>query len=132
MRDKYLPIGTVVLLKGGKKRVMITGFCSVAQEELDKIYDYSGCVYPEGYLKSDQVCLFDHEQIEKICFVGFEDEEEKTFKDKLLSIVSSLNNEGDLITQKNDTIPNEVLDLDEEIKEKEIPSNILLTPFADN
>lgn len=132
MRDKYLPIGTVVLLKGGTKRVMITGFCSVAQEELDKIYDYSGCVYPEGYLKSDQVCLFDHEQIEKICFVGFEDEEEKTFKDKLLSIVSSLNSDGDLATQKNDTIPNEVLDLDEEIKEKEIPSNILLTPFADN
>lgn len=132
MRDKYLPIGTVVLLKGGTKRVMITGFCSVAQEELDKIYDYSGCVYPEGYLKTDQVCLFDHEQIEKICFVGFEDEEEKTFKNKLLSIVSSLNNDSELATQKNDTFTNEVLDLDEEIKEKESPSNILLTPFADN
>ena len=27
--DKYLPIGTVVLLKGGTKSVMITGFCAV-------------------------------------------------------------------------------------------------------
>jgi hypothetical protein len=37
MREKYLPIGTVVLLKGGKKRAMITGFCSVAQENQDAI-----------------------------------------------------------------------------------------------
>lgn len=94
MREKYLPIGTVVLLKGGKKRAMITGFCSVAQENQEKIYDYSGCVYPEGYLSSNQVCLFDHEQIEKIFFLGFEDEEEKVFKDKLNKIVASIEDEN--------------------------------------
>ena len=91
-REKFLPIGSVVLLKGGKKRAMITGFCSVAQEKPDKIYDYSGCVYPEGYLSSNQVCLFDHDQIDKIFFLGYEDEEEKAFKDKLNSIVSSIEN----------------------------------------
>lgn len=94
MRDKYLPIGSVVLLKGGKKRAMITGFCSVAQENQDKIYDYSGCVYPEGYLSSNQVCLFDHDQIDKIFFTGFEDDEEFEFKEKLNRIVSTLNNES--------------------------------------
>lgn len=93
MKEKYLPIGTVVLLKGGKKRAMITGFCSVAQENQEKIYDYSGCVYPEGYLSSNQVCLFDHDQIEEIFFVGFEDEEEKAFKEKLNTIVANLENE---------------------------------------
>lgn len=90
MKEKYLPIGTVVLLKGGKKRAMITGFCSVAQENQDKIYDYSGCVYPEGYLSSNQVCLFDHNQIEKIYYVGFEDDEEIQFKEKLNTIVANL------------------------------------------
>ncbi len=95
MREKYLPIGSVVLLKGGKKRAMITGFCSVAQENQDKVYDYSGCVYPEGYLSSNQVCLFDHEQIEKIFFVGFEDDEEVEFKNKLNNIVRSLNLSSD-------------------------------------
>lgn len=90
LREKYLPIGSIVLLKGGKKRAMITGFCSVAQENQDKIYDYSGCVYPEGYLSSNQVCLFDHDQIEKIFFVGYEDDEEKIFKGKLKQIVESL------------------------------------------
>lgn len=90
MREKYLPIGTVVLLKGGRKRAMITGFCSVAQENQEKIYDYSGCVYPEGYLSSNQVCLFDHDQIDKIFFLGYEDDEEKVFKDKLNKIVASI------------------------------------------
>ena len=90
MRDKYLPIGSVVLLKGGKKRAMITGFCSVAQENQDKIYDYSGCVYPEGYLSSNQVCLFDHDQIDKIYFLGYEDEEEIMFKQKLNQIVKAI------------------------------------------
>lgn len=132
MRDKYLPIGSVILLKDGMKRVMITGFCSVTQEDSNKIYDYSGCVYPEGFLKSDQVCLFNHDQIEKICFIGFEDEEEKVFKDKLLSIVESLNNAGNIVTKENDNISNEVLEMDEQIKENEIPSDILLKPFADN
>ena len=92
MKEKYLPIGTVVLLKGGKKRAMITGFCSVAQENQEKIYDYSGCVYPEGYLSSNQVCLFDHDQIEKIFFLGYEDDEEKMFKEKLNNIVESITN----------------------------------------
>ena len=27
--EKYLPIGTVVMLKGGTKRVMISGFCAI-------------------------------------------------------------------------------------------------------
>ena len=92
IKEKYLPIGTVVLLKGGRKRAMITGFCSVAQENQEKIYDYSGCVYPEGYLSSNQVCLFDHDQIDKIFFLGYEDEEEKAFKEKLNTIVSSIEN----------------------------------------
>lgn len=94
MKEKYLPIGTVVLLKGGRKRAMITGFCSVAQENQEKIYDYSGCVYPEGYLSSNQVCLFDHDQIDKIFFLGYEDDEEKAFKDKLNKIVASIEEEN--------------------------------------
>ena len=96
MREKFLPIGTIVLLKGGKKRAMITGFCSIAQENQEKVYDYSGCVYPEGYLSSNQVCLFDHDQIEKIFFVGYEDDEEKMFKDKLNKIIAAVENKEEV------------------------------------
>ena len=37
--EKFLPIGSVVMLKGGTKRAMITGFCSVAQDDAQKTYD---------------------------------------------------------------------------------------------
>lgn len=91
--DKYLPIGTVVMLKGGEKRAMITGFCSTAEDEPDKIYDYNGCLYPEGLLSSDQTLLFDHSQIDKIYHVGLSDQEDKEFKEKLKSMIENLDKE---------------------------------------
>lgn len=86
MLEKYLPIGTVVMLKGGEKRVMITGFCSVQESNKEKIWDYSACLYPEGILSSDRNLLFDHDQIEKIYHLGLIDEEEKEFQEKLKAL----------------------------------------------
>ncbi len=90
--EKYLPIGTVVMLKGGTKRAMITGFCSVAGDDSSKVYDYSGCVFPEGYVSSNQVCLFDHNQIEKVYHMGLVDDEEQAFKTKLKGLMAENNN----------------------------------------
>lgn len=81
---KFLPIGTVVLLKGAKKRLMITGFCSFDEAKKDKAYDYTGCLYPEGIISSKQMALFNHSQIEKVYHLGLRDEEEKQFKQKLV------------------------------------------------
>ena len=83
--EKFLPIGTVVMLKGGSKRVMISGFCAIEEQntEENKMWDYSGCLYPEGFLSSSQTCLFDHEQIEKVYHYGLVDEEEEKFKAQL-------------------------------------------------
>ena len=80
--DKYLPIGTVVLLRNAKKRIMITGFAIRGKESSDKLYDYSGCLYPEGVISSNKNLLFDHNQIEKIYHFGYISEEEKEFKRK--------------------------------------------------
>lgn len=88
---KYLPIGTVVMLKNGKKRVMITGFCSSDIENKERIYDYNGCLYPEGYLSPNQVFLFDHEQIDKIYYLGYSDEEEMSFKIRLDAAMEQYN-----------------------------------------
>lgn len=87
---RFLPIGTVVLLKGGKKRVMITGFCSFDEEKKDKAYDYTGCLYPEGIISSKQIALFNHSQIEKIFYLGLRDEEEKQFKQKLVTELNKI------------------------------------------
>ena len=91
MGEKYLPIGTVVMLTGGKKRVMITGFCTIQESNKEKIWDYSGCIYPEGFLSSNQTCLFDHEQIEKIYYLGYVDQEEQQFKSKLKELATMIN-----------------------------------------
>ena len=53
--EKYLPMGSVVLLKDAKKRIMITGFC--LETEDGKMYDYTGCLYPEGYVSSEEYYL---------------------------------------------------------------------------
>lgn len=99
--EKYLPIGTVVMLKGGSKRVMIAGFCAIAEDTENKMYDYSGCLYPEGFISSTQTCLFDHEQIEKVYFKGFVDEEEVKFKKNLENLVKQINGEQDFIEKQN-------------------------------
>lgn len=87
IKGKYLPIGTVVMLNGGSKRVMITGFCALEENNKEKMWDYSGCMYPEGFLASNQTCLFNHSQIEKIYYLGFIDEEEEEFKKSLNEIM---------------------------------------------
>ena len=52
------------------------------------MFDYSGCMYPEGVISSDQTLLFNHDQIAKIDHIGLEDEEEKKFQLELNKIVS--------------------------------------------
>lgn len=99
MKSGYLPVGTVCLLKGGTKKVMITGFCSIPKENPKEMYDYNGCLYPEGFLNSSQVCVFNNDQIDKILYLGFEDDEEKKFKENLDRIMKKIkettnNNDG--------------------------------------
>lgn len=69
MKDKYLPLGTVCMLKGGTKALMIIGYCPQAvgnSETEEKMYDYVACLYPEGIISSDQNLVFNHDQIDHI------------------------------------------------------------------
>ena len=86
MEQKYLPIGTVVMLKGATKRIMITGFCTAGSD--DVVWDYSGCLYPEGILNANQIALFNHSQIEKVYHLGLVDDEEENFKEQLKEALS--------------------------------------------
>ena len=76
---KYLPLGSVVLMKEAKKRVMITGYAVKSPESGDKLWDYIGCLWPEGMISSDKNLLFDHENIHQVFAVGYTDEEQKKF-----------------------------------------------------
>jgi hypothetical protein len=100
--QKFLPLGTVVLLKGATKRLMIAGYCAYDKANTNKAYDYCGCLYPEGVISSDQLALFDNSQIEKIFYYGFSDEEDKNFKKQLVQALNSLSN------STNGTVANNV------------------------
>lgn len=78
--EKFLPVGTVLLLKGGKKRVMIIGLCPSSN---NVIYDYAGCLFPEGVLDPEKSLIFNHNQIEQVFHMGLQDEEQKQFDFKV-------------------------------------------------
>lgn len=89
MYKDLLPIGTVVLLKGGEKRIMICGRIQTKSGE-NTIYDYSACYYPEGILSPDSMFFFNRDAIDQVCFVGFQDEEEKELQQKVFANLGSL------------------------------------------
>lgn len=75
---ELLPIGTVVLLKDTGKRLMIYGR-GQSEAHSGKVWDYAGCLYPEGNLGPEYTFLFDREQIEVIEHLGLKDQEEVQF-----------------------------------------------------
>lgn len=80
---ELLPIGTIVLLNNAKKRIMICGICQTGKENTEKEYDYMGVLYPEGHIGSEYNFLFNHEDVQKICYRGFEDIERQKFVERL-------------------------------------------------
>lgn len=92
MISGILPIGTVVLLKNSSKRVMIIGVLQKQADE-EKLWDYSGVFYPEGYMGPDKTFLFQGEQIERIFAIGYQDEEQFEFKQKIDELIEKIVNE---------------------------------------
>lgn len=80
LQDKreLLPIGTVVSLRNGKKRLLIFGIMQVTQEE-QREFDYIGVPYPEGNMGQEYQYLFQHEDVEIVYFRGFEDIQRQEF-----------------------------------------------------
>lgn len=63
--NKYLDLGTVVLLKESTQYVMIIGY------ETDQKKDYYGVLFPEGIIMGYIILSFNHEDIEKVISNGF-------------------------------------------------------------
>ncbi len=89
MYKDLLPIGSVVLLKGGEKRIMICGRIQTKAED-NIIYDYSACIYPQGIVNPDNMYFFNRDAIETVFFIGFQDKEELTFRHEVLDKLGEL------------------------------------------
>ncbi len=86
---ELLPIGSVVLLKGGTKKAMIYGIKQV-DKATETEFDYIGVVYPEGNLGDGSQFFFNHDGIDQVFFTGYENEERTEFIDKLAQYYDNL------------------------------------------
>lgn len=94
--EKYLQLGTIVLLKDAKKRVMIIGYEATTEENGGTSYDYMGCLYPEGVIDVNTHLLFNHDQIEEVYFCGYSDIEDQEFKTGLKELVKERDKQKEL------------------------------------
>lgn len=85
--DRVLPIGTVVLLENANKRLMIVGYQRKKAQEDSKIYDYCGCLYPEGFMTPNEAAVFDHSQIDRIIAMGFQNQVQANFSERLKTVL---------------------------------------------
>lgn len=78
MKD-LLPLGSVVTLKKGTKRLMIVGRLQ-NQVGKNKVYDYSAVLWPDGVVRSDGFYLFNQEDIDILYYIGLQDVEEFNYR----------------------------------------------------
>jgi len=98
--NEYLPIGSVVLLKNAIKKIMVIGIMPshATKDAIVNEYDYIGVTYPEGFVTTDNLLLFNHDKISDVVFTGYENPEREDFilriNDNMSKIQDALNNNG--------------------------------------
>lgn len=83
---ELLPVGSIVLLKDGEKKLMVSGIKQMDAGGDGKEYDYLGVLYPEGHIGEQFQYLFNHDDINEVVFRGYEDEERTEFLAKLSAL----------------------------------------------
>ena len=83
---ELLPIGSVVLLNGGEKRVMVYGVKQSDDSKPGQEFDYIGVMYPEGNIGAQYQFLFNHADIKNVVFRGYEDDDRTSFIEKLAEL----------------------------------------------
>lgn len=84
-----LPIGSIVTLDDFEQKLMIFGILqSNGLEESDQ-YDYIGVPYPMGNMGPGNQFLFQHDDIDEVIHIGYEDEEYTDFISGLEELYSA-------------------------------------------
>ena len=84
---------------------------STSPETKDKVWDYIGCMWPEGVISADKNLLFDHKNIDKIYAIGYTDEEQKRFMKVIdgamaLKEIEESNSQLASVNNNNINVPN--------------------------
>lgn len=97
MYNQYLSIGSVVLLKGEGKKVMLIGYYGV--DPSGKNVDYMGVVYPEGFITPNEIVGFNQTEVLQVLHEGYKDLEQERFFNELRAF------EQGISTQSRPTVP---------------------------
>ncbi len=81
IKDLY-PIGTVVVLKDGEKKLLIVGVKQLNADTKEE-YDYLAVTFPEGFLGGDVMVFFNHDAIGELYHLGLKNEEQEAFLEAL-------------------------------------------------
>ena len=80
-KQELLPLGSIVLLEEGLQKLVVVGRGAVYTDQVtgkDTFADYMAALYPTG-LNPETTIFFNHENIDKVVFKGYSDEEEERF-----------------------------------------------------
>ncbi|GBG94782.1 hypothetical protein LFYK43_12410 [Ligilactobacillus salitolerans] len=78
-KEKLLPLGSIVYLEEGTVKLMIVGRGAVFDDEgTQKYSDYVAVEYPAG-IDPESALFFKNEDIDKVVFRGYEDNEEERY-----------------------------------------------------
>lgn len=84
-----LPLGSVVLLEGGiQKLLIIARALNVKNGNKEFFFDYGAVAYPEGLI-GDQMAYFNHENIAKVIFEGYCDDDDAVFVKRIQDYLAS-------------------------------------------
>lgn len=80
---EFLPLGSIVIPKGGTRKILIIARGIAANiSGTVQYFDYGAVLYPQGMM-DDQLLYLNHEQIAKVVFHGYSDEEDQYMIDNI-------------------------------------------------
>ena len=86
-------IGSIIYLKEGSQKLMIINRGPIVEMDNQRyIFDYSACKYPIGVVE-DEIYYFNEENIDKVIFEGYADEDETRFHELYEDMLKNLDSD---------------------------------------
>lgn len=79
----FLPVGSVVIIKGNVRKIMVVarGVMTKINDEM-MLFDYGAVLYPDGLI-NEKIIYFNHKDIHSVVFKGFEDSDEILMRENI-------------------------------------------------
>ena len=89
--DRYLPLGSIILIKGNVKKLMIVARGVLAGQDSDKkLYDYGAVLYPEGLI-DERLIFFNNSDIYNVVSEGYSDSDDEIMNENIKNWIKEVN-----------------------------------------